>query len=57
MAGRPFGIALAAIVVIFSIFWMLTASSMGAPWFFSLFGLFFVIVAIYVLLRTIFRHR
>ncbi len=57
MAGRPFGIVLAVLVVIFSLFWMVTVASLGAPWFFSLFGLVFVILAIYLLLRTVFRAR
>ena len=34
------------IVVIFGIFWTITAASMGAPFFFPLFGVLFVILGI-----------
>ena len=41
-------------VIIFGIFWTMMASSMGAPGFFSIFGIFFIILAVIFLLRTLF---
>lgn len=34
------------IAVIFGIFWTIGAASMGAPWFFPLFGVLFIIIGI-----------
>ena len=40
------GAAGSVIVVVFGIFWTITAASMGAPFFFPLFGVLFIIMGV-----------
>ena len=54
MAGKLFRVLIALIAIIFGIVWMMTASSIGAPGFFSLFGFIFIAVAVYILIKTLF---
>ncbi len=54
MAGKFYRILVALIVVIIGIFWITEASAIGAPGFFILFGIVFVGIALYILLKTLF---
>ena len=54
MNGKLYRVLIALIVVIFGIFWIVEASSIGAPGFFILFGIVFVAVAAFILLKTLF---
>ena len=54
MAGKLYRVLIAFLTIIFGIVWMMTASSIGAPGFFSLFGLVFIAVAVYILTKTLF---
>ena len=56
MSKKLFGVAMALGAVLFGIFWMSVVSSIGAPSFFSMFGIVFIIVAIFILLRTVFSR-
>jgi len=40
----------AIIMLVFALVWVGMVSSVGAPWFFSLFGVLFVILAIFIIL-------
>ena len=54
-SGRKmYRILIALIAIIFGVFWMIAASSIGAPWFFSLFGLVFIAIAAFKIIRTVF---
>ncbi len=46
-------VLIALFVVCFGIFWIFMADSMGAPWYFILFGVLFVAVSIITLLRAL----
>jgi hypothetical protein len=54
MPRKLFGAAIALAAVLFGIGWMSVVSSVGAPPFFSMFGIVFIIAAIFILLRTVF---
>jgi hypothetical protein len=54
MLNKLYGIIMGIAMIIFAIFWTVTASSMGAPGFFSFFGVIFVIIAVVFLLKTMF---
>ena len=54
MAWKLYRVLIALIVVVFGISWIMLASSMGAPVFFILFGIAFVLVAAYILIKVIF---
>ena len=44
----------AIIMLVFALVWVGMVSSVGAPWFFSLFGVLFVILAIFIILKELF---
>ena len=44
----------AIIMLVFALVWVGMVSSIGAPWFFSLFGVLFVILAIFIILKELF---
>ena len=54
MAGKLYKVLIALIAIIFGIVWMTAASSVGAPGFFSLFGVVFIAVAFYILIKALF---
>jgi len=54
MIGKLYRIIVAIFVIAFAIFWTYTASSSGAPWFVSLFGLFFIAIAVYIHVKVLF---
>ncbi len=54
MMRKLFGIMIGLVVVIFAVFWTMTASNMNAPGFFSIFGVLFVIIAIIFVLKVLF---
>ena len=54
MSGKLYRMLAAIIVVIIGIFWITEASAIGAPGFFILFGIVFVGIAVYILLKTLF---
>ena len=53
MKGKLFAIILTVFVILFGIFWIFLANSIGAPWYFILFGLVFVGVAVLTLFRVL----
>ena len=54
MLGKLQGVIMGIAVIIFGIFWTMMASNIGAPGFFSIFGIFFIILAVIFLLRVLF---
>ncbi len=54
MLGKLQGVIMGIAMIIFAIFWTTMASSMGAPGFFSIFGIFFIILAVIFLLKVLF---
>lgn len=52
--GKLYRVLIPLFAVVFGIIWMILASSIGAPGFFLLFGLLFVGIAIFILLRVLF---
>ena len=53
--GRLMPIIVAAIAVVFSIVWITTASSIGAPPFFMLFGTIMVLIVVFIFGRNLVR--
>ncbi len=53
--GRLMPIIVAAIAVVFSIVWITTASSIGAPPFFMLFGTVMVLIVVFIFGRNLVR--
>ena len=57
MRVKLMAVLIALFVVCFGIFWLFMADSMGAPWYFILFGVLFVAVSIITLLRALSLRR
>ena len=52
MIRKMYRILIALIAIIFGVFWMIAASSISAPWFFSLFGLVFIAIAAFKIIAA-----
>jgi hypothetical protein len=57
MRVKLMAVLIALFVVCFGIFWIFMANSMGAPWYFILFGVLFVAVSIFTLFRALSLRR
>ena len=56
MSGKLSRIIAAIMLIVFAIIWTYSASSMGAPIFFPLFGLAFIAIAVYLLIKALFSR-
>ena len=53
MSGKFFKMLSALIMIVFGIFWIAMAMDIGAPWFFPLFGMVFIGIAVIIFLKAL----